>query len=95
MGRKIDLLTKQVLQSAVSEEAGKVSPKSVKNAFGLISTVLGYYGMDVPPVDLPKVQRKDKRYLQEGEIPRLMDAIKGDQVRAPHSAGPVAGPAPV
>lgn len=83
MGRKINLLTKQVLQSAVSEEAGKVSPKSVKNAFGLVSTVLSFYAVDVPAVDLPKAQRKDKRYLQEDEIPRLLEAVKGDKYELP------------
>lgn len=65
MDRKLASLTKSVLDNAVSAECArinargkKMSPKTIKNAFGFVSSVLSKYVPDLETdVDLPEVRR--------------------------------------
>lgn len=84
MGRNLSSLTKQEIQRAVDEEATKVSPKTVKNAFSLVHAALKFYGLATADgVTLPQIQEKETGYLQRNEIFKLIDAVKGDSCELP------------
>lgn len=71
-------LSKLPLQSMINEECINVSPKTVKNAYGLVKAVLTFYGFDVPKVLLPKVQKKEKEFLDPEQLKRFIRAIEGN-----------------
>ena len=86
----IGKLNSAMLQEAISQESirttsrrgNTISPKSVKNAYGLISATLSYYLPDRAfRVSLPQVPRKIKRTLPApGEI---YQAVKGTRMELP------------
>lgn len=63
-------------QRAVNEEAKLCSPKTLKNAWGLVRSSLLEIGMDVS-VRLPAQVPHEKEWLTMDEIHLFMDAIKG------------------
>lgn len=71
-------ITKEDVQKAVSEDAKKASGKTLKNAYGLVKTVLKQYKIDVSEVNLPQVVKSEKTYPQPDEIGKLIDVVKGD-----------------
>ena len=83
MGRDVHTITRLDAQRAVSEEAKKVSPKTVANAWGLVSTVLKDYGVEITGVKLPQKIKKQRTYLSAEEIARLIDAAVGDPCELP------------
>lgn len=80
--RKID---EKTLQDAVYAEmrrparrGGQLSAKSIKNAYGLVSSVLSwYFPGKVFRVDLPKTQRRIRSLPEPGDIWR---AVRGDKI---------------
>lgn len=74
----IHKLTKQDIQIAVNQECRFVSPKTIKNAYGLVRPVLKEYGVDVFGVKLPQIVKKQKGYVQSDEIEKLIDVVRGD-----------------
>lgn len=83
MSRDVKSLTRLDLQRAVSEEAKEKSPKTVSNAFGLLSTVLKDYGVDTSGVKLPQKIKKKREYLSSDEIVKLIDTAVGDPCEVP------------
>ena len=83
MGRDVHTLTRLDIQRAVSNEAKKVSPKTVKNAYGLLTAVLKDYSVDVSGVKLPQRIKKQKKYLTVEEVVKLIDAAVGDLCELP------------
>lgn len=80
MDLPIDKIDNTILQRAINQEATHNSPKSVANAYGLISTVLRqntYYRYNVT---LPKKQKKKKELPEPTEIFRI---IKGTDIELP------------
>ena len=76
----VDKIDNTVLQQAINWEAARKSPKSVANAYGLISTVLrqnSYYRYNVT---LPKKQKNKKDLPEPSEIFRI---IKGTDIELP------------
>lgn len=69
-------------QKAVNEESRICSPKTVKNAWGFIRSVLTENGLDVT-VRLPAVPARDKDWLEPEQIPVFMEAIKGQPCEIP------------
>ena len=70
------------IQQSVNLEAQQVSPKTLKNAYGLLRSVLKMYDVDINlnNIKLPKVRRKEK------ELPTfetLFPIIKGTSVELP------------
>lgn len=61
----------------MNEEAGKVSAKTVKGAWGLVKTVLTQNGIDPGPVTLPQIVEKDEPWLTPDEIKVFLKAIEG------------------
>lgn len=78
MERDISSISKSDVQAAVSDEAKKVSAKTVYNAYGLIRPVLKENGVDVFGVKLPQRIKQNKRYLQPEDVGKLIDAVQGD-----------------
>jgi integrase len=66
-------------QQAINEEAQRVSPKTVKNEWGLIHTVMKVNGIQPPEVHLPKIVKKDLPWLTYDQIKVFLEAIKGDE----------------
>ena len=65
-------------QVMVSAEAVAVSPKTVMNAWRLVTGALGYAHMQDPDVRLPKMVRAEKAFLDFEQIQQLLPAIHGD-----------------
>ena len=65
-------------QSVCNIEAKICSAKTLKNAWGLIGSVLRYAGYVVPTVTLPQVVDFDGPWLEPNQIQIFIDAIKGD-----------------
>lgn len=78
-------ITETMLQDAVQGEmrrdngrGGQQSAKSIKNAYGLVSSVLArYLPGQVFRVDLPKTQRRIRSLPEPGDI---WQAVKGDKI---------------
>ena len=83
MSRDVHSITRLDAQRAVSEEAKRVSPKTVSNAWGLVSTVLKDYGVEITGVKLPQKIKKKREYLTAEEIAKLIDAAVGDPCELP------------
>lgn len=83
MQKNINSITQKILQAAVTSEAAIYSPKTVCNAYGLVRSVLKFYGIVVGDVKLPQQRKPDRRYLQNSEIPKLLEAIDGDKCEVP------------
>ena len=54
------------------------SPKTVKNAWGFISSVLKHVGISPPSVDLPQMVKSERLFLQPEQIPVFLKAMQGD-----------------
>lgn len=76
-------LSHQSVQIAVNEESRRLSAKTVKNAFGLIHTVLKYYGISLDGIRLPQQQRTERHWLQTDEISALLREIDGNKCELP------------
>ena len=83
MKESVYSITKADVQKAVNDESKVCSPKTVKNAYGLIRPVLKLYGIDVFGVRLPQEKKPVKRYLQPEDIGRLIQVIEGDSCEIP------------
>lgn len=80
---KLSALTQDKLQRAVNAEAKTISAKSLKNAWGLIGAVITEStGLRVT-VRLPQVVHDDLPYLTAEQIPKFLEAIKGDPYEIP------------
>lgn len=79
MGRDVYQITKLDVQQAVNKEAGKVSPKTLKNAVGLVVSVLSMCGVKIEGIKLPIVVKPKKSYLQPDDVGKLIQAAEGDQ----------------
>lgn len=80
---KLSALTQDKLQRTVNAEAKTISAKSLKNAWGLIGAVITEStGLRVT-VRLPQVVHDDLPYLTAEQIPKFLEAIKGDPCEIP------------
>ena len=73
-------ISTQAVQRAVNADARTVSPKTLKNALGLISGVLGYYGIEIGKLTLPEQQRQEKQIYTQEQLRILLDAIRGTDI---------------
>lgn len=65
-------------QVMISEESEKVAPKTVKNAWRLVTAAYKYAHIPAPVVNLPKPVRKERAFLDFVQIQKLLPAIHGD-----------------
>ena len=64
-------------QRMVNEEAKKVSPKTVRNAFALVTAALDHSGYQKPKIKLPKKAKSDRPWLDYEQIQILLEAARG------------------
>ena len=69
-------------QEMVNEEAKESAPKTVKNAWALISPALSDAGVPVPKINLPTVPDYDGDFLDHDQIQLFLKAIRGDSCEA-------------
>lgn len=67
-------------QLVINEEATVCSPRTLKNAWGLLSAAISYTTGKHVSVRLPQVVEYDLPYLTPEEIPIFLDAIEGTDV---------------
>lgn len=64
-------------QKMVNEEAADISPKTLANAWRLVTASLNYVGSSTPKVSLPKIPKSTRPWLDYEQIERFTKAIKG------------------
>lgn len=82
MERKLSSLRAIDIQMAVNMESARISPKYVKNTFGLLKSVLKMYEVHInlDSIKLPKLQKKEK------ELPpfeKVFEIVKGTDSELP------------
>lgn len=81
---KLSDLTQEVVQKAVNKMARVKSPKSVRNAHGLLSAALAEYRPDVIlRTTLPQKQKYDVSVPTDDDIERIIAAAKGTEMELP------------
>jgi integrase len=65
-------------QAAINAEAAEVSPKSVLNAWRLITASYRAAKLAVPDVNLPKVPKADRPWLDFEQIKIFLKAVEGE-----------------
>ena len=83
MDMPVAKISTQTVQRAVNVDAKTVSPKTLKNALGLISGVLGYYGVEIGKLTLPEQQKKEKVIYTKEQLRILLDAVRGTDAEIP------------
>ena len=66
-------------QKIVNAESKLVGAKTVRNAWGLIASVLSENNMPVPNVRLPAIVKKEHEFLQPEELKRFVEIIHGEK----------------
>lgn len=70
-------LSKEVLQKAVNAESLMVSPKTVRNAYGLITSAVGMFAPDLHlSVTLPRKNKKEIYVPDEEEVAKIYEIVK-------------------
>lgn len=81
MQLRLSQITQERVQSAVNVMAADHSPKSVRNAHGLLSAVLRMYAPDIRlSTRLPQTKRAEIYVPTEPEIEKLLRAISGTEL---------------
>ena len=83
MQMDINKITIQIAQIAVNQDCKGRSPKTVCNGWGLIHSVLRFYGITLDGVRLPQQQRTDRKWLQSDEVGVLLRELDGDRCELP------------
>ena len=81
MERNVSDITESDWIVAVNKEAAVCSPKTIKNAWGFVASVLRKELKMVPPdVTLPQIPPNERPFLSAEQIKVFVDAIKGTEV---------------
>lgn len=84
MQRSLDEIGDGEWQGIVNKEAGRCSPKTLKNAWGLIRSVIeDTVGHFPPEVTLPSVPPSDKPFLTPEQIRVFVQAVKDTKYAVP------------
>lgn len=68
-------------QRMINAEPG--SPKTIKNAWGLVAAALRAHSIPVPDITLPQVVRAERPFLAPSEIPAFISALDGHPLAIP------------
>lgn len=74
-------------QQLINAEAAVCSPKTVKNAWGLIAPAVQAAGIELPKVKLPQLVPKEPVFLTPEQIKVFIAAVKGTPVEIPALLG--------
>ena len=80
-------ITREQLQHAINIEAKKCSPKTLKNAWGLLSASIKFCTGRTFEVFLPTVVPNEHEFLQPEQIGPFLSAIEGQPVEIPALLG--------
>ena len=80
MQTRLNNLSFTAIQKAVNEEAKTCSPKTIRNAVGLLYAVLKFHGVEMQLVALPQKVDKEKQIYTEEELRKLFDAVRGTEL---------------
>lgn len=84
MGVEVYAVTPQAVQRAVNRMAREKSPKSVRNAHGLLSATLAVYRPElVLRTTMPQKQRYDPAVPSDADVQALMVAVRGGRDELP------------
>ncbi len=64
-------------QRMINEECKKVSPKTVHNAFRLVTASLKHASLPIPEINLPQKHKAERPWLDYQQISILLDKCKG------------------
>lgn len=74
-------------QTVINSEALVCSPKTLKNAWGLVAPAIKAAGVDLPKLTFPQIVPKDPVFLTPDQIKIFVSAIKGTPVEIPALLG--------
>ena len=81
MPLRLSRLTQEVVQSAVNVMSANHSPKSVRNAHGLLSAVLSMFAPEIRlNTRLPQARKPDLYVPTEQEVEKLVRSIRGTEL---------------
>ena len=83
MNMKLAVIDDFVAQKAVNREAGLHSPKTVANAYGLMSAVVLLFTKRKLDVQLPQKEESEVTILENDELRILIKEIQGTQAEVP------------
>lgn len=84
MPMRLKALTVQKIQREINLELEEHSPKTVRNAWGLISSALQYENEDLKfPVSLPPADGEEINLIEEEDLQRLLWRVKGMSLELP------------
>lgn len=84
MEEKASALAQERVQRAVNAMAGKSSPKSVRNAYGLLRAAMGEFFPEVPlRITLPQKIRAEIVVPEEDDVRAIAAAVEGQWVELP------------
>lgn len=84
MPLSLSKISNQLIQREINNEAGKSSPKTVRNIFGLLSAVLKTYRPDFSiSISLPQKIPFRGQALNGNQISKLLSIIQGDEAEIP------------
>lgn len=69
-------------QQVINDEVPELSPKTIYNSWGLISSVLKSNNIPVPQVKLPQQIREEHEFFQPDEIKKFLKLIEGHENEA-------------
>ena len=65
-------------QTAIKKEASLCSAKTLKNAWGLVSSALDEVGLNTGDVSLPQIIKQDEPWLDYEQVLKFCDAVRGE-----------------
>lgn len=74
-------------QRAVGDESRLCGPKTLRNAWALVSAALAFNLKPVPPVTLPQIVQDEHPYLEAEQIPAFLDAMRDNPFELPALLG--------
>lgn len=80
MDQRIGSIRPERWVSLVNTEARLVSAKTLKNSWGLVSSVIHETTGETVSVRLPQVIPAEREFLEPEQIPIFLDAVRGDRV---------------
>lgn len=80
MDKDIHAMTQQQWQAAVNAEARRVSPKTMRNAWGLMSSVIREETGSTPSVRLPAAAKNTRPYLDDQQTKTFLKAIRDTNI---------------
>ena len=82
---KLNKLNYRITQKWVNDLSEKFSPKTVSNAYGLLSAVMRVFApkIDIGKITLPQKKKPKNRALSKQETAILLNGIQGDKIEVP------------